>query len=194
MDKQITLSETVVKYLFSGVDCEVAIGEDGYVVYGFEALYPSKLGVFVPSEVDRSNYCLLFPKSFEAYFTDLDDDLSYLSRLLEADIRSNFFGHGIEYIPGMVLKRDHENYTIFRFDKLMDSSLKTDLLCRADVSTLDAIPKIARTKPYFLAEATTLDRRTYLYFVLPIDELFMIDGKVIAATFDFLQSLRKKQF
>lgn len=190
--EKITLSETVVKYLFSGVDCEVAVGEDGYVVYGFKALYPSRLGVFVPIEVDRSNYCLMFPKSFDAYFMKLDDEFAYLSRLLEVDVKSDFLGYGIEYLPGSILKRDDDEYAIFRFDKLLDSSLKTDLLCRIQSDNLEVFSKLIALKPSFLTEATDLTGKNYFYFILPIHSFFDISDGIIAAVFSFLQSMHTR--
>lgn len=191
-NNKIVLSEEVVKYLFSGVDCEIALGEDGYVVYGFQFSYPSKLGLFIPIEIDRSNYNALFPKNFEAYFKSMDDEFAYLSRLLEFDIRNEFLGYGIEYIPGAVLRRSDDNYTIFRFDELMQAEERVDLLCRVQSDNLNLFSRLMDMKLRFLAETSTLDNRIYFYFILPIERLFRIDDGMIAAIFSFLQSLRKK--
>lgn len=191
-NKKITLNNEVVKYLFSGVDCEVAPGEDGYIVYGFSSLLPSKLGLFIPIEIDRSGYSAVFPKSFEAYFSNLDEEFSYLSRLLEVDLKNDFLGYGLEYIPGMMLKRDSETYTIFRFDELMNPEEKTDMLCRIRSDSLELFSRLLGSKPYFLAETATLDGKIYFYFILPLSKFFRLDDRTIAAVFSFLRSTRKR--
>lgn len=191
--KKLALTKDIVKYIFSGTNPEVAVGEDGYIVYGFHSIYPAELGIFVPIEIDRSNYSNVFPRTFESYFRDLDADIACLSRLLEVRVFSRLSNLGIEYVSGAVLKRDDGNYTIFRIDELIGSNLKTDLLCRVDTKRLGELDleAIASINPYFLPRVSKQDSNNYLYFITQIGELFDDNEGLLAAVFIFSQSMSK---
>lgn len=190
--KKITLDREIVKYIFPTTDPAVAVGEDGYIVYNFIRLYPNRLGIFIPSEVNMSNYSSAFPKPFESYFTDIYEETEYLSRLLEVKIEPNFGNIGVECISGKVLERDENNYTIFRFDELIDPRAKTDLLCRVELKNLTTDDKIEilSAEPKFREEAISVDGAQYLYWIMPISRLFRINDEVLAAIFAFATSLR----
>lgn len=192
--KKLALTEEIVKYIFSGTEASIAIGEDGYIVYGFKMLYPSELGVFVPIEIDRSNYSDVFPKNFESYFRELDKDFDYLSRLLEVKMDNPFRGCGIEYVSGAMLKRDEGNYTIFRFDELIDSNFKIDLLCRAKIDSITESQRrlIMNSEPFYVSFAPNYDGTKYLYFIIPINRIFGDSDGLTAAVFAFSQSFPKK--
>lgn len=192
---KMALSEDIVKYIFSGTEPSCALGEDGYIVYDFKRLYPAKLGIFIPSEVDHSNYNAIFPKSFESYFKNIDKEVAYISRLLEISITPNLPGLDIECISGSVLRRKDNNYTIFRFDSLVEPSRRTELLCRVNANRLTACDKvhILNTNPLFTAEAGDLGGTDYLYWIMSISKLFWEGSEILAAIFAYAQSLREKK-
>ena len=165
MKKKITLNKEVVKYIFPGVHPEVAPGEDGYVIYNFDVLYPKKLAIFVPTEVEGTNYSNVFPKSFEDYFRDLDLEISRLSLLFEM---GNIFNRFVktEFIAGQIIKHEDGAYTIFRFDELVDLEQKLTLLCRTREE--DATADLNTDVEY----ATRWDGKRYLYWFLPVEGLF----------------------
>lgn len=196
MKKQkITLSREIVKYIFPAAEPAIATGEDGYIAYNFIRQYPNKLGVFIPSQVDKSNYSAFFPRPFESYFSDMYEEAEYLSRLLEVKIEPDLReGLGVECVSGKMLKRCESTYAIFRFDDLLSSREKTDLLCRVALKNLMIDDKIdiLSTNPDFRENAIGLDGTQYLYWVMPISRLFRIDDEVLAAIFAFANSLRFK--
>ena len=197
MDKKIKLDESIVKYIFPGTSPEVALGEDGYIIYDFKKLYPDKLGIFVPIEVEKSNYSSAFPKSFEDYFIDAGTEMRYLSRFLEADIKFILGDVHLEYIPGSVLKRDiANNYTIFRFDKLMGGAPRTDLLCRVRKGFLSFGENldILNSNFYFLEDAANENGKVYRYFIIPINQLLMSDEDrniLISAVFSYARAFKE---
>ncbi|MBR3365621.1 hypothetical protein IKG48_00635 [Candidatus Saccharibacteria bacterium] len=188
---KLALDENIVKYIFPGTNPDVALGEDGYVIYDFQALYPKKLAIFVPIEIERSHYSDVFPKSFEAYFKDLDSEIARLSRLLEANLEWCLKGRGIEFIAGRVLKRQDNNYTVFRFDELVDTCCKTELLCRTETKNITVNDEMAvlNTDPYFEDKATSIDGREYLYWIMPIGQLFFNTNSLIATILSMAESL-----
>ena len=174
--EKMALKERLVKYIFPGSGPTIAIGEDGYIIYDFKYLYPSKLAIFIPIEVEHSNFNNKLPKSFDAYFRNADAEIARLSRLTEKDLGNQFKGLGVEYIPGKVLQRQDNRYTVFRFDWLVDSGSKTDALCRAKFRGLSIGDRKRITgKPYFNAMASSLDGREYLYWIMPINEFFNVN-------------------
>ena len=182
--RRMTLEEELVKYIFPGTKPKTALGEDGYIIYDFNALYPSKLAIFVPIEIEHSHYSNVFPKSFEAYFRHADSEIAHLSRLMELDFGNNFKGLGVEYIPGRVLKRKDEKYTVFRFDELVEPRRKTEALCRVKFRNLSIGDrnKIVATEPHFQSMATSLDGREYLYWIMPVGKFFPDMNGVLAAS------------
>lgn len=181
MEKSMTLKEELVKYIFGPTHPTVALGEDGYIVYDFKAIYPEKLAVFVPIEIERSGYSNVFPKSFEAYFRKADLEIAHLARLMEIRLENRFKGMGVEYIPGRMLKRQDNNYTVFRFDELVDSRHKTEALCRAKFRDLTIGNRaiVNNINSYFKATATNLDGKEYLYWLMPLSEFFLDSNKVL---------------
>lgn len=173
--RKMKLSESVVKYIFGiGAEPEVAVGEDGYVVYGFKGVYPAKLAVFLPIEIAGSNYSNFFPKSFDDYFRDLDLEISRLSLLLE---RGNVFHRfaKTEFVPGQVIRTEGE-YTLFRFDEGLDMFEKDELLCRTPInglmsSDLDRYYRMIDVD--FLEYVEMLSGIEYLYWFLPVRRLFV---------------------
>ncbi len=188
---KITLDENIVKYIFPGTKPSIALGEDGYIVYNFQSLYPKKLAIFVPIEIERSHYSDVFPKSFEGYFKNLDEELARLSRLLETNLIWNLKDIGVEFIAGRVLRRQDNNYTVFRFDELVGTSYKTELLCRArlDNFTIDNEMAVLNTNPYFEDSAASIDGRKYLYWIMPIDQLFFSASSLFAIILSMAESL-----
>ena len=188
------LNEEIVKYIFNGVESEVAPGEDGYIVYGFASVYPYQLGIFVPIDVDKSNYSDVYPKGFESYFSNLDSDLSYLSRLLEIQIDNPFSSLPIEYVSGRTVKHDNSEYTVFRFDELLNPDQKTEILCRvkrANINTMKEQAKIIACKPSFMAEACDQSGEKYLYFITSLESIFINTRALVAAAFSFGLSMKK---
>ena len=189
------LNEEIVKYIFNGVESEVAPGEDGYIVYGFASVYPYQLGIFVPIDVDKSNYSDVYPKGFESYFSYLDSDLSYLSRLLEMQIDNPFANLPIQYVSGKTVKHENSDYTVFRFDELLNPDQKTEILCRisrADIGTTKEQAKIIACEPSFIAEACDRSGERYLYFITSLDSLFQNTRTLLAAAFSFAISTKKQ--
>lgn len=174
MGRKMALDEAIVKYIFPGVHPTVALGEDGYIVYDFDSFYPEKLAIFVPIEVERSNYSNVFPKSFEDYFKNLDLEISRLSLLLEmGDIFRRF--PPTEFIAGQVLRREDSQYTVFRFDELAASKEKTELLCRSQASRIlpSELGEIYKLSKGFLPEMVYLPgEKEYLYWFLPVKKLY----------------------
>lgn len=183
--KKMALKKELVKFIFPGSDPHIALGEDGYIIYDFKSLYPEKLAIFIPIEIEGSRYSDVFPKSFEAYFRDADSEIAHVERYYETDFGNNFKGLGVEYIPGRVLKRQDNNYTVFRFDELVDSRRKTEALCRAKTKKLTTSDRkaILNSNPYFSCEAISLSGDKYLYWVMPIGGFFPDVNSVLAATF-----------
>ncbi len=175
MKKKMALDQKIVKYIFTGVKSSVALGEDGYIVYNFDTMYPANLAIFVPIEVERSNYSNVFPKSFEDYFRDLDLELSRLSLIIE---RGNIFNRfaKTEFIAGQIVKRVNTNFTIFRFDELIDPSEKKTLLCRTaerDLSAKSYEAILSTSDSNYSCEwAKSVDGANYLYWYLPVNRLF----------------------
>lgn len=188
--RKIPLNEEIVMYVFPGMNVEVEDCENGAVVKGFKRLFPEKLGIFIPGEVERSNYSSYFPKPFESYFSDFYEKTKYLSRLLEIEVKSNVPDVGVEFISGKVLTRDDKNYTIFQFNGLPDSKKKTDILCRAKCCYIDNDDKleILNLNPKFLAEACDYDNTWYLYWISPIGSLFGLNDELLAAIFNLAGS------
>lgn len=174
MRQKMILDREVVKYIFAGIHSEIAFGEDGYIVYDFDAIYPSKLAIFVPIEVEPSNYSSFFPKSFEDYFRDLDLEISRVSLLLEEGNIFNRFPPA-EFVAGQILRRGDSNYTVFRFDKSLKAVDRTDLLCRSKIDSISStelaqIYAISNDmKPYI---AQTIGGASYLYWILSARQLF----------------------
>ncbi|MBQ3280368.1 hypothetical protein IJG92_01800 [Candidatus Saccharibacteria bacterium] len=190
--KKITLDREIVKYIFPATEPAILQGEDGYIVYNFIRLYPNKLAVFVPMEVTQSNYSSAFPKSFESYFADIYEETEYLSRLLEVKLVPNIRNIGVECVSGKVLRRDENNYTVFRFDELLDPRDKTDLLCRVKIGSLTTDDRIdiLSTNPEFREDAMAADGIQYMYWTMPLSRLFRVDDEVLAAIFAFANSVR----
>lgn len=180
---KMRLNEGIVRYIFGpGTNPEIAVGEDGSVVYDFKTTYPSKVAMFVPIEVERSNYSNYFPKSFEDYFKDLDLEISRLSLLME---RGNIFNRfpKTDFVPGQVLKTDGE-YVVFRFDEMLEATEKTELLCRTPVSALSLsdLEKCYHVMDVdYMEYVDTLYGTRYLYWFLPVRRLFSRPSEI---TFD----------
>ena len=174
MRQKMILDREVVKYIFAGVHSGIALGEDGYIVYDFDTTYPSKLAVFVPIEVEPSNYSNFFPKSFEDYFRDLDIEISRLSLLFE---KGNVFNRFpvTEFVAGQILRRENSNYIVFRFDESIDPIHRTDLLCRSEIKKL-SLPEINQiyciSSEFKSCVTRTLDGIEYMYWFLPVKSLF----------------------
>lgn len=176
MKRKMFLDEEVVKYIFTGVHPVIARGEDGYVAYDFDTTYPKALAVFVPIEVEPSNYNHVFPKSFEDYFRDLDLEISRLSLLIERGNVFNRFARS-EFVAGQFLRGIKGAYTVFRFDELKETEEKTDLLCRTRTENLSAedLGEICAAANGFEPQrATTIDGTEYLYWGLPVQGLFNV--------------------
>ena len=186
-EQKIPLSEEIVKYIFPGTSPVVVQAEDGYIVHDFKKLYPIGLGIFVPNEVDRSNYNAIFPKPFESYFLDMHEEVAHLSRLLEIPITSNLSTTEIVCMPGVILRNSEANEVVFRFDKLLEARKKTELLCRANLDRLTIGDKvrILNVHPLYRAEASDWDGGQYLYWIMPIEMLFSDPGEILAATFEY---------
>ena len=197
MREKVALKEEIVKFIFPGAKPEIALGEDGYIVYDFKRLYPEKLGIFVPIEIEKSGYSNVFPRSFEDYFLNVHTEVGYLSRLLETEIKTILWNIDFEYIPGRMLNRDENNYTIFRFDELMGITPRTDLLCRIEKARLSAADEmdIIGVDPYFIAEAVGISGIEYFYFIIPIDKLLFNPTNtcrgIIASVFSYARANRK---
>ena len=190
---KMALTKDIVKQIFPGTNPRIAEGEDGSVIYDFGAIYPKHLGIFIPSEVDRSNFSSVFPRTFESYFKDIDDETAYLSRLLEVKIEPILKGLGTECIAGQVVRGSDSEYTVFRFDELIDARGKMDLLCRVETEKLRIDDKIGilNTNPCFKEEVSELLGREMTYWIMPISSLFRIDDQIIAAIFAYAQALRR---
>ena len=182
--KKMALKEELVKFIFPGTSPTIALGEDGYIIHSFKSLYPEKLAIFIPSEVEGSNYNNVFPKSFEAYFRDADSEISHISRTYETDFGNKFKGLGVEYIPGRVLRRDENNFVVFRFDELVDPRRKTEVLCRAKhkMITTNEYIEILGTNPNLCSETTSLSGTKYLYWIMSLGGFFPDISSVLAAT------------
>lgn len=170
----MTLDTEIVKYIFPGAHPTVALGEDGYIVYDFDKVYPARLAVFVPIEVVPSNYSNVFPKSFEDYFRDLDLEISRLSLLIECGNMFNRFPK-TEFVTGQFLRREDGYYIVFRFDELLESEEKTELLCRTktkNLSIADISEIYAVSGSLVPDKARMVDGTGYLYWSLPIVRLF----------------------
>lgn len=168
------LDEEIVKYIFVGVHPKIAVGEDGYIVYDFDTTYPANLAIFVPIEVQPSNYSNFFPRSFEDYFRDLDLEISRLSLLIEQGNIFNCFPK-TEYIAGQFLKMATSKYTVFRFDESLEIEEKTMLLCRTKVkdTSLAKTTQIFTTAEGFSpGRSRTVDGIEYIYWGLPFRRLF----------------------
>ena len=179
----MALDEEIVKYIFEGVHPKIAIGEDGYIVYDFDATYPANLAVFVPIEVQPSNYSNFFPKSFEDYFRDLDLEISRLSLLIEQGNIFNRFPK-TEYIMGQFLNMSTSEYTVFRFDELLETREKTMLLCRTKVKDTSVvwITQILTTSAgLFPVRVWTVDGVEYIYWGLSFESLFCCQKEVMDA-------------
>lgn len=190
--KKITLTEDIVKYIFPGLEPAIKKTEDGYVAYNFMKQYPDKLGIFMPNEVDQSNYSAAFPKPFESYFINMHEEAEYLSRLLEVNVEPSLHNINMECVRGKASKSSEGDYTVFRFDELIDPVKKTDLLCRvsrADLAIEDKV-EILSINPDYRAEILALDGSSYIYWIMPISRLFKITDEVLAAIFAFANSLR----
>lgn len=183
--KKLALKKELVKFIFPGTSPSIALGEDGYIIYDFKSLYPEKLAIFIPIEIEGSRYSDVFPKSFEAYFRDADSEIAHMERYYETSFGNNFKGLGVEYIPGKVLKRQDSNYTVFRFDELVDPRRKTEVLCRVKRKRLSVDNEITvlNSNPYFNCAATSLSGDEYLYWIMSLGGFFPDVDSVLAATF-----------
>lgn len=192
MKKKIALREEIVKYIFPTSNPKIIQGEDGCIACDFMKVYPPKLGIFIPNEIDHSNYSSAFPKSFEEYFIDLYEETEYLSRLLEVPIVPNLRNVGVECIPGTIIQPEDGEYAVFRFDELVDPRKKTELLCRVQLDRLSIDDKIdiLSVDPKFRAEVMGLNNTQYLYWTMSLSRLFRINDEVLAAIFAFANSLR----
>ena len=194
--EKIALNEEIVKYIFPGTEPAIAMGEDGCVVYDFKKSYPDKLGIFIPNEVDRSNYSNVFPRPFEGYFLNMDEEVSYISRFLEVvDGISPLVRYtDAEFIPGKVLKGEKDHYTVFRFDELVDPGEKTDLLCRLSLNYLGAENEISilDANPCFTGDVTGLNGTRYYYWIMPFSQLFSPTDEFYAALFAYTDAFRQK--
>lgn len=184
MKKSMTLKEELVKYIFGPTRPTIAPGEDGYIVYDFKAVYPGKLAIFVPIEIEQSNCSNIFPKNFESYFREADSEIAHLARMMELKIESKFKGMGVEYIPGKMLERKDNNYTVFRFDNLIDPRQKTEALCRVRFRNLTISERtiVNSSNLYFQSMTAGLDGREYLYWIMPISEFLVDANKVVAGS------------
>lgn len=175
MSRKMELNDEVVKYIFGySTRPDVLVGEDGYIVYNFKTTFPSKLAVFVPLEVEGSNYSNFFPKSFEEYFKDLDLEISRLSLLLE---QGNVFRRfpKTEFVLGKVTKTSGD-YVVFQFDSMLDVAEKTELLCRTPVDVLslswfDECTNVSDVK--FAEYVDMIYGERFLYWFLPVRQLFV---------------------
>ena len=195
-NKQIAVTEEIVKYIFPTTNPEIIQGEDGYIVCDFRRLYPNQLAIFLPNEVDQSNYSSAFPKPFEDYFASAIEEAAFLSRLFEAEIRPNLRKDlNVEFVPGKVVRTIKSDYTVFRFDELIDAREKTEVLCRVklkDMVVNDRVDIInSDPLPNFMKEAIGPEDEQLYYWIMPISELFRIDRSVVAAFFAYVSSLRK---
>lgn len=194
--KKIALREEVARYIFPGTEPAIAMGEDGYVVYDFKRIYPDKLAIFIPQEVDRSNYNGVFPKSFEDYFLSVEDEIGHFLRFYELtdELKPMVGSIGAEFIPGKVLDKVKGKYTIFRFDELIGPEEKTDLLCRVQLSRLGAESEleIYNTNPCYTGNVTGSNDVRYYYWIMPISQLFKNLDEFFALKFAYANSFRHK--
>lgn len=192
---KMVLKEEIVKYLFPRAEPEVIISEDGYLAYDFRNIYPSRLAISLPVEIEHSSYSDVFPKPFEEYFLNIHEDIDYLSRLLEVRIVPNIKRRvKAECVFGKVLERSENDHIIFRFDELIDSNEKTDLLCRVrnpgNSITTDDKMDILAMDPYFTEMAKDYDGTQFLYFIVPVGKMIEVNDQIIASLFAYAHSLR----
>lgn len=182
---KMALSRELVKQIFPGTEPKIAVGEDGSVVYDFKQVYPANLGIFIPAEVDRSNFNAVLPKAFESYFRNFDQDLAFLSRLLETEIASRFQGYKIEYVSGQMVKTVGR-YTAFRFDELIDAQERVNLLCRTALENLPDREWDDLMYEHILYNEVVIDlaETEMAYFIINITDAFELDASFIAAVFN----------
>lgn len=193
--KKITLREEIVKYIFPTAYPSISQREDGFIVYNFLKLYPHHLGIFIPNEVDQSNYCSYFPKPFESFFINVQDEAAYLSRFLEANIEPTLKNSELECVSGVLLPYEKEERCfIFRFDECVSPVKKIDVLCRIKLSSLSAQEKldILAFNPVFRGEAISLTGDQYVYWIMPVTQLFKINIEILAAIIAFANSFRTR--
>ena len=190
---KIPLTREIAKYIFPGTDPDIAEGEDGDILYNFKRLYPERLGIFIPSEVERSNFNTVFPRDFESYFVNVYDEVAFMSRMLEIPIKPNLPDIGIECVPGNAIKHSGSVFTVFRFDSLLRQDQRTYLLCRAPLNRIRIDDRIAilNTNPIMSQEAQDIAGANYYYWIMKIDSLFFSSTEIIAAMFAFSHLLRE---
>ena len=181
---KIKLSDKIVKYIFPGLHPSVAYGEDGWVVYDFDKQIPKSLGIVIPPDVSSRNYNQVFPKTFEENFVNLSEALAHFSRLIEAPAVPSIRTSGVEAIVGGVILQDESEYTIFRFDGLVEPADKKYLLCRmaADSLTINKVLLVVNADPIYMEEAEEIGGSRYVYWISPIASLFANPDEVLAAT------------
>ena len=194
---QIPITKEIVKHVFPTTDPKIIQSEDGWIACDFKRLYPSQLAIFLPNEVDQSNYSSAFPKPFEEYFINVGEEAKFLSRLLETNIEPRLReGLNMEYVPGTVLRPVNSKYTIFRFDEFIDDREKTEVLCRVKIRdmVLDDKVDILNSNPVasFMKETPAYNNDQLYYWIMPISELFRIDRSAVAAFFAYVRLLREK--
>lgn len=190
---KLAMREEIVKYIFPTTYPKIAQGVDGFIVYDFDKLYPHKLGIFIPNEVDQSNYSAVFPRPFESYFANMNDKAEFLSRLLEVKITPSLKPDlGIECMSGKVLEPIQSDYTIFRFDELVGARKRTDVLCRVDMANLTATDRIEilADNSGFIAEASAPYGTDYFYWIESVNQLFRIDDETLASIFELADNLQ----
>ena len=101
-------------------------------------------------------------------------------------------GLGIEFIAGRVLKRQDNIYTVFRFDELVNTHCKTELLCRVSLDnfTIENEITVMDTEPYFEDTATSIDGRKYLYWIMSVGQLFYNTNSLIATILAMAESVK----
>ncbi|MDO5480686.1 MAG: hypothetical protein Q4F58_03405 [Candidatus Saccharibacteria bacterium] len=191
--QRMLLNEDIVKYIFSGMNVEIAPCDGGCIVGGFKRFYPANLGIFIPYKVNRSNYSSYFPESFEEYFWNIHQEAEYISRYWEGKFTPNLPDIWAECISGKIITQDN-NSVVFRFDELLDPREKTDALCRVKLGDLSDEDKISilDLDPTYTGEAWDLDDSPYQYFITPITHLFRVNDELLAAIIAFTNSVRMK--
>lgn len=184
---KIKLSEKIVKYIFPGLHPSVASGEDGWIVYDFDKQIPKSLGIVIPTSIGSSNYNQVFPKTFEEYFVDLSEAIAHFSRLIEAPVIPSIRTAGVEAIVGSAILQDESEYTIFRFDELVEPAEKKYLLCRMATNsfTVNKVLLIVNADPIYMEEASGIDDNSYIYWISPLKSLFAHPNEVFAAILSY---------
>ena len=196
--KTMILTEETVTQVFPGTNPSIASGEEGFIAYGFNRIYPQDLAIFCPLEFPRSRISSAFPQDFENSFRNLDAEIAHLSRLHEIDLSTNFDGFNVEFMIGHTVRRPgfDAKYTVFQFDCLDGPRICQEALCRIHERDLKrAVEKRgARAELSWNVGLLNTNYRYYNsvrlpggeqveYWIMPISSLFTDTNQLIAAVF-----------